>query len=130
MELRAQRILRALQRAAAGSRQVLAGAVEIESEHRHRGAVGIALAPAACFRRAPQRARERGGIAQLEYTAFQIERIARPRDACRPPARLPACRFAFGAGFRHQRPADPLAGGLLEPDEDWRELGASVLVVT
>jgi hypothetical protein len=50
-ELPPQLALGAFQGLAPGGRQVLAGAINIEGQHRQRGAVRIGLAPAAAFRR-------------------------------------------------------------------------------
>src|SRR5207245_11391338 len=50
-----QLVLRRVEPGAIRLRQILAGAVDVERQHRHGGLVGATLAPAAAFRRAFQR---------------------------------------------------------------------------
>src|SRR5690242_14154352 len=83
-ELLAQLALGALQRAALPGWQVLAGAVEIEGEHRQRRAIGIGLAAPAALGRALERAGDALGILAGEHTAREIERIAVARHLPRP----------------------------------------------
>jgi hypothetical protein len=56
--------------------QGLARSIYVESEHRHRGAVGIRLAPPAPIRRALERSGDASGIGSSEDPRIEIESIA------------------------------------------------------
>jgi hypothetical protein len=76
VEQRPQLVLGRFQRFALSRRQVAAGAVDVERQHRHRRAVRIGLASMAVFGRTLERACDRHGIVQFEHTRAQVERIA------------------------------------------------------
>jgi HAMP domain-containing protein len=84
MKLVLQRGLGALQAVALGFRQGLAGAVDIECQHRERGAIGASLATRTAFRGAFERSRDLLRTCQLEHALLQIERVALPGHALRP----------------------------------------------
>src|SRR6266567_291822 len=63
--------------------EVLAGAVEVEGQHRHRRLVRRALAPLAGFGRAFQRQRDLMRVAVREHPLFEIERFAATGDLAR-----------------------------------------------
>src|SRR5947208_10602442 len=95
-ELFAQLDLGALQRLLARCRKLAAGPIDVERQHRQRRAIGTALAAAAAFRRALERARDPLWIAAREHALVEIERVAvlgHPRrpPAARPRAAAPAC---------------------------------------
>src|SRR5258707_13128963 len=94
-ELVPQLGLGALQAVALRFRQGLAGAVDIERQHRERRAIGARLAARTAFRRALERSRDFLRAGQLEDALLQIERVALPRHALRPALwRFPlGCRF-------------------------------------
>ena len=73
--------LRGLQAVALGFRHVLARAVDVESQHRERGAVGAGLAARAVLRGPFEGSCDflRAGL--LEDATFEIERVAFLRDA-------------------------------------------------
>src|SRR6185437_10052011 len=111
-ELMLQFGLGALQPMALGLRQGLAGAVDVEGQHRERGAVGPSLAAGAVLRGALQRSRDLLRIGQREDAALEVERIALFGDALRPAlCRSGFCRTLFG-GRRFLRRRPP-AGGTL-----------------
>src|SRR5258707_4060726 len=84
MKLVLQRGLGALQAVALGFRQGLAGAVDVECQHRERGAIGASLATRTAFRGALERSRDLLRTCQLEHALLQIERVALPGHALRP----------------------------------------------
>jgi len=94
--LLAQLALGALQGLPPGSRQVLAGAIDVKGQHRQRRAVRIGFAPPAAFGRAFQRSRDLFRIAFGEDAAVEIERVALTRHPRRPApsARGAPRRFA------------------------------------
>src|SRR5262249_19278962 len=97
-KLFAQLALGALQGLLLRGRQVLAGAVEIECEHRERRAIGIGLAAPAALGRALERSGDALGILPGEHAVREIERVAVARDRTGPAAaRLARARFARGA---------------------------------
>jgi hypothetical protein len=83
-ELRAQLILCAREHVAARLREVRPGTIDVKRQHRHCGAVRIALAASAALRRARQRSSDRLRIGAGENVLFEIERVARFGDALRP----------------------------------------------
>ena len=90
--------LRARQGFAPAGRQVLAGAIDVEGQHRQRRAIRIGFAAAAAFRRAFQRRRNPLRIAFGEDAAVEIERVAFARHPRRPaPAARPAS-YGFAPG--------------------------------
>src|SRR5258707_1460189 len=94
-ELVPQLGLGALQAVALRFRQRLAGAVDIERQHRERRAIGACLAARTAFGRALERSRDSFWISQREDAVRQIERVAFPGHALRPPflGPLPARSF-------------------------------------
>jgi len=89
-----------LQGSAPADPQILAGAIDVEGQHRQRRAVRIGFAPAAAFRRALQRRRNPLRIAFGEDAAIEIERIAFARHTRRPaPAARCAARGFVPRGF-------------------------------
>src|SRR5438874_5576027 len=90
----AQFVLGALEHALLPLREVLAGAIEVEGQHRHCRAVRRTLAPAAGFRRALQRQRNLMRVVMREDAMLQIERVATPGDAGRPALIGVCCRHA------------------------------------
>ena len=79
--------------------QGLAGAVDIEGEHRQRRAIGTGLAARTMFGGALERCRDFLGAGQLEHAAFQIERVAFPCHPLRPSLRRGFLRGCRAAGF-------------------------------
>jgi hypothetical protein len=75
--------LRPFQPIALGLGQGFAGAVDVECQHRKRGAVGAAFAARAMLRRALEGSSDLLRIGQFEDAALEIKRIAFPRDALR-----------------------------------------------
>src|SRR4051812_36107348 len=95
-----QLILRACQDLAARSRKLPAGPIDVERQHRERGAIGIRLAPFALLGGSLQRRRDFLGIAQAEHALFQVERIARFGHVPRPaPAAALWPHFSAARGF-------------------------------
>src|SRR5689334_6555941 len=84
-------------------REVPAGSVNIESQHRHCGTERRGLPSAAPLGRALQRLRDVRRFALLEHARLEIERIAFARHLCGPELRfatpaprafvLPRCRI-------------------------------------
>jgi len=72
---------------------MLAGAIDVERQHRHRGCVRAGLAPAAAFCGALQRARDAARVVAGEHAAIQRQRIARLRDVLRPAFACPGGHF-------------------------------------
>jgi len=97
-ELLAQLDLCPLQRLAPAGGKILAGAVDVEDQHRQRGAVWAGLAPAAALGGALERGGDAFGVAQFEHAAFEIEGVAFP---CHP--RRPAAARASPGGFAARR---------------------------
>src|SRR5882724_8253256 len=109
MKLVLQLGLGALQAVALGFRQGLAGTVDIECQHRERGAIDGRLATRTAFRRALERSRDLPWTCQLEDALLQIERVALAGHALRPALwRFPGCRFPP----RRTRLPDPRAASL------------------
>lgn len=94
MKLALQFGFRPLQPVAFGSWQVLAGAVDIEDQHRQRRAIGAGFPAPAVFRRTFQRRGNLRCTGELEHPAIQIERVALFRDALRPAPRTGFSRFS------------------------------------
>jgi hypothetical protein len=65
-------------------RQMLARSIDVEGEHRHRGAERIGLAPSAALSGALERTRNSPGGVLREDTRLQIQRSARFGHALRP----------------------------------------------
>jgi len=99
----AQLVLRRLEHAASPRRQLLAGAVDVERQHRHRRAVRRTLASLAALRRARQRTRDLPWIVLRKHATLQIQRVALPRYPLRPTLR--ACRRARAHPARRVRAA-------------------------
>src|SRR4051812_40198985 len=103
--------LRAFQSRALRFRQRLAGAVDIEGQHRQRRAIGAALAARTVLRRTLQRCRDLFRTGQFEDALLEIERVAflchalRPAfrgsllGSCRPTVRLARHRLSGMPGF-------------------------------
>src|SRR3989442_2853962 len=116
--------------ALARRRQLAAGAVLVEREHRHGRAERRRLAPAAPLRRALQGARHLLGR-ELEDALLQVERVARLDDPLGPVAagralRRPAAlrRALRRHGGTWSSPADGAsAGGLRLGESSWNGLG-------
>src|SRR5579864_318283 len=85
-ELLAKLDLGPLQRLASAGGKILAGAVDVEDQHRQRGAVGARFAPSTALGGALERCGDPFRVAQFEHAAFEIESVAFARDACRPVA--------------------------------------------
>ena len=90
----AQLVLGPIERRQPGLRQLLASAIDVESQHRHGGLERGSLAAVALFSRGLQRVGDLLWVAQFEDTAFQI-RIAAFSDILRP--------FLFKFLLRHER---------------------------
>src|SRR5687767_11911842 len=93
----AQLVLGRLQGALARRRQVPAGAVEVEGQHRHRRSVRARLAPPAAFGRALERLCDAAGRAQRENIPLEGQRVAVLGDLGGPVALR--WRLAFGGGL-------------------------------
>src|ERR1700722_18993685 len=76
--------LRALQPPALRPRQGLAGAVDVEGQHRERRTIGAGLAARTAFRGALQGGGDPLRVAQGEDATFEIERVTLPGHALRP----------------------------------------------
>src|SRR5262245_26236667 len=72
----AQLVLRLHQGPLARRGKVSAGAIDVEGQHRQRGAERIGLAALAAFRRAFERGGNALGALLLEAAAFEVERVA------------------------------------------------------
>ena len=83
-ELMLQLGFRPLQSRPLGFGQGLAGAVDVEGQHRERGAVGAELATGAVFGRALQGCSDLFRVGQCEDAALDIERVALLGDALGP----------------------------------------------
>jgi hypothetical protein len=93
-ELLAQLDFRPLERAALARGQFLAGAIDVENQHRQRRTIGLGLAPMALLGRALERGSDALGVSQLEHAAFQIKGVAFAGNAARPvAARNAPCRW-------------------------------------
>src|SRR5437016_5265448 len=88
-ELLAQFELGALQRFLARRWKFPSGAIDVEGQHRQRRAIGTALAAAAAFRRALERARDPFWVPAREHALVEIERVAVLGHPRRPPAARP-----------------------------------------
>src|SRR5215467_3313876 len=97
-ELLAQLVLRPHQGPLAGRGQVLAGAVDVEGQHRKRGTVRITLAPTTPFGRALQRCGDPFRVAQREDALLQGERVALLGDPTRPAPSAARLRCPPGCG--------------------------------
>src|SRR6185437_6106458 len=95
--------LRTLQPVALCLWQGLAGAVDVEGEHRKRGTIGAGLAPLALFCRSLERCRDLFRVGEREDASFQIERIAFARDPLRPAIRSCRSLLPRGPGFPARR---------------------------
>src|SRR5204863_10135913 len=78
---------RLFERLAPSLRELFAGAVDVERQHRHRRAIRLALPSMAPLRRPFERARDGARIGAGEHSAIEIERVARLRDMLRPAFR-------------------------------------------
>jgi hypothetical protein len=88
-ELLTQLTLGTHQYAATHRRQIGAGTIDVETQHRKRRAIGVRFFSAACFSGPLQRRRDPFWILQGENALLQIERIASPSDVGRPePGRV------------------------------------------
>src|SRR6185312_17245581 len=87
-ELLAQLGLCAFERAAARGTQILAGAVDVEGQHRHGRAIGIGFASLAVLGRALERSGDARRAPEREDAALEIERVALPRHPARPAMRI------------------------------------------
>src|ERR1700754_1467217 len=83
-ELMLQLHLRPFQPRALRFRQGLAGAVDVEGQHRQGGAIGAGPAARAALRRTFEGCRDLSRTCQFENILPEIERIALLRDALRP----------------------------------------------
>src|ERR1700692_1403262 len=99
----AQFVLGALQRALACGRQVLAGAIEIEDQHRQRRAVRIRFAAFAALGRALERSGDALWVLPGEDALIEVERVARARHPGGPAAGGFARRLANGRPGRLPR---------------------------
>ena len=75
VELLAQRFLGSLQNAFVPRREVRAGPVDVESQHRHGGTVWTRLAPFAAFGRALEGGGDLPGIAAFENSPLKVQRF-------------------------------------------------------
>src|ERR1051326_5751204 len=82
---RPQLVLRRLQPLPAQLGQVLTSAIDVEGQHRHRRAIGVALAAVAVLRRTLQRTGDALGILAREDVGLAVERIALGGHVVRPP---------------------------------------------
>src|SRR5262249_22920625 len=103
-ELHAQLVLGPHQCSLARGGQILTGTIDVEGEHRKRGAERIGLAPPAVLGRALQRRRDALGVARREDPAVQGQRVAVLGDVSRPapaaaPALPPSAVAALGRGL-------------------------------
>jgi hypothetical protein len=110
MKLVFQLSLGALQAVALGFRQGLAGTVDIERQHRERGAIGARLPTRTSFRRALERSSDLLCAGQFEDALSQIERIALTGHTLGPAL----WRFPLGDSFppRRTRLAYPRAASI------------------
>src|SRR5262245_46838606 len=90
----AERVLRILEDASLRGRQLLARAIDVEDEHRHRGPVGIGLPAAAALGRALQRRGDRTRAPFAKDTLLEVEGIARLHHVTRPL--LPGALYRSG----------------------------------
>lgn len=95
---------------AAALRQVLAGTIDVERQHRHRRLERRALATPASQSGALQRPSDVLRPALIEYAVFQIQRVAVARHVRRPEPGLAArppvrgrWRTFLGSFFHHYR---------------------------
>src|SRR5262249_48844821 len=110
---RAQLALGRLQASALGPRQLAAGAIDVEREHRHRRAVRARFAPAASLGRALQGSRD-GSWASGKNLALEIERVALARDTLRPASRRSRSTPA-GSTHTAAPPTSIMPGGANQP---------------
>jgi hypothetical protein len=115
MEGLAQLILGAFQYPPAHLRQIAAGAIDIEIQHRHGGLVGRALAARTPLGRTLQRLCDAIRAAGFEYRTLEVERVAMAIDFSGPQtfvcdtARTGGFLFACGAHLPLRRaPSMPL----------------------
>jgi len=76
--------LRSLEHAALSGAEVVTGPIDVKRQHRHRGAIRIALSPPAALCRSFERPRNATRVFPRENAPIQIERIAAGRSARRP----------------------------------------------
>jgi hypothetical protein len=79
-----QFVLRGLEAHALGARQVLAGPVHIEGQHRHGRAVGFGLAAPAALGGAPERQCDLLRILPGEDASFEVDGVRRFGDILGP----------------------------------------------
>src|SRR5579885_140241 len=79
-----ERILRGFEFFLRSAGKIFACAIDVEIQHRHRGAIGARFAAAATFGGALERARDRLRTSQLENVLLQVEGAAALRDLARP----------------------------------------------
>jgi len=75
--------------------QILAGAIDVKIQHRHRRLIRLCLPTFAPLRRAFQRERDFSRAPGFENAGFQVERIAPFRNSCGPTL------VSFGFFSRH-----------------------------
>ena len=97
MEQAPQLPLRGFQSLPARSGQLIAAAVDIEGQHRHRRSIRIRLTPMTCRRGALQRTRDALWIVAREDSSLQDQGITRSGDLRRPSL------FRAFTGFRGLR---------------------------
>src|SRR5207247_9932638 len=85
---RPQLALRGFELFASRLRQVLARAVDVERQHRHRGAIRIALATLALLSGLLERLSDAARTVLREDAGLQVERVALLGHFARPPSRL------------------------------------------
>ena len=83
-ELMFQFCFRTLQPVALGFRQIPAGPIDIESQHRQRRAIGASPAAGAAFGGTLEGGCDLLCTRQLEYPVLEIKRVAFFRDPLRP----------------------------------------------
>src|SRR5262249_36061161 len=120
----AQFVLCRVQRFLAARRQRLAGAVDVEIQHRHGRLKGAGLAPLAVLGRTFERSCDALGIFRREGPVLEVQRVALPHDVCGPV--LLACGFRRGFRFgRHREPRSFRRGQLEASPETSRKPTAS-----
>src|SRR5262245_45699737 len=87
MERLPQLALGALEHPLLRGAQALAGAVDVEIEHRHGGLIGRGLPPLAPEGRASERGGHGSRATQLEDARLEVQGVAGLRDVLRPPLR-------------------------------------------
>src|SRR5215831_11141820 len=110
MERLPQLALGALEHPLLRGAQALAGAVDVEIEHRHGGLVGRGLPPLAPEGRAPERGGHGSRATQLEDARLEVQGVAGFRDVLRPPLRASSRSVLLHAIPPDSRPS-PLTHG-------------------